>query len=197
MATWIWVVIVAVVVVAVVAMIWAAMSKRRTNRLQDRFGPEYDRTTDAAGSRRQAEAELDARAERREHLDIRPLPAGDQRRYAARWQDVQGEFVDSPTDALAHADALVNDVMSDRGYPMDDFEQRASDISVDHPEVVENYREAHRVYAAIEHGDVSTENERQAMQHYRRLFDDLLAGDGTPVGSGTARSASAGTRNGR
>jgi hypothetical protein len=189
MSTWVWIVIVAVLVVAVAGMTWAAMSKRRTNRLQDRFGPEYDRTTEVAGGRRRAETELEARAERRDHLNIRPLPVEDQRRYAGRWQDVQGEFVDSPAEALAHADALVNDVMSDRGYPMDDFEQRSADISVDHPEVVENYRKAHGVYAAIEHGDVSTEKERQAMQHYRRLFDELLGGDGASADSRSAVAA--------
>jgi hypothetical protein len=170
-------VIVAAVVVVCALVVLQMMGRRRTQHLQERFGPEYDRATEAAG-RREAEAELRAREERRESLDIRPLPAATRERYATKWQDVQAEFVDSPTLAVAHADELVNAVMSERGYPMDDFEQRAADVSVDHPLVVENYRAAHRVYLSAETDDVSTEDERQAMKHYRLLFDELLSGDG-------------------
>ncbi|HEY4345975.1 MAG TPA: hypothetical protein VGM80_00170 [Gaiellaceae bacterium] len=183
MATWIWIVIAAAVVLVCVAAAMQMTSRRRTQRLQDRFGPEYDRTARVAGGRRDAEADLRARESRRDGLDIRPLPAATRDRYATKWQDVQAEFVDSPTDAVAHADSLVNAVMSDRGYPMDDFGQRASDVSVDHPQVVEHYRAAHQIFASMVDGSVSTEEERQAMKHYRMLFDDLLDANGTDGGS--------------
>ena len=139
--------------------------------MKERFGPEYDRTIEAADGRRQAEAELAAREERREQLSIRPLPEGARERYSAEWNEVQAGFVDAPDDAVRQADDLVSQVMSDRGYPMDDFDQRASDISVDHPMVVENYRAARRVYASVKRGNATTEEERMAMRHYRSLFD--------------------------
>ena len=149
MAGWIWVVIVLVAVVCVALTVWAAASQRRTRRLQDRFGPEYARTTSEAGSRREADAELAAREERHDTLNVRALSPDARRRYASRREDVQTEFVDAPEDAVGHADELVNEVMSERGYPMEDFEQRVADVSVDHPVVVENYRAAHRIVVAI------------------------------------------------
>jgi hypothetical protein len=102
------------------------------------------------------------------------LPAGARERYSAEWKDVQAGFVDAPDDAVRQADDLVNQVMSDRRYPMDDFDQRASDISVDHPMVVENYRAAHRIYTSVKQGNATTEEERMAMRRYRSLFDELL-----------------------
>ena len=175
MAGWIWVVIVLAVLVCVAAAVWTVASQRRTQRLQDRFGPEYARTASATGSRREAEAELAAREERHDELNVRALSPDARRRYASRWEDVQAEFVDAPEDAVAHADELVNEVMSERGYPMEDFEQRVADVSVDHPVVVENYRAAHRIVVAMDSGEASTEEERRAMQHFRALFDDLLS----------------------
>jgi hypothetical protein len=178
MATWIWVVIAVAVVLCLVVIAQMAFGRRRTQKLQERFGPEYARTARASGGRRDAEKELAAREERHDNLNIRALPPDARRRYAIAWQDVQAEFVDSPIDAVSHADGLVSQVMSDRGYPMDDFDQRAADVSVDHPVVVENYRAAHRIVYAMGHGEASTEEERVAMQHFRALFDELLAGDG-------------------
>ncbi|HZS25338.1 MAG TPA: hypothetical protein VFA30_10175 [Gaiellaceae bacterium] len=162
----------AVVVVALV--VWRALAARRTRTLQGRFGPEYDRTVEDADSRRDAEKELSARAARRDELEIRPLAPGARERYVAEWQTVQARFVDDPDNAVRDADRLIQSVMSDRGYPMEDFEQRAADISVDHPDVVENYRQGHRLTRAAATGDGTTEDLRQAMQHYRALFDELL-----------------------
>ena len=174
MAGWVWAVIVAVVVIVVAFAVWRALSTRRTQGLRERFGPEYDRAKESAGGKKDAEAELAAREERREQLNIRPLPAEARQRYAEQWRNVQSQFVDAPQAAVAAADGLVSSAMSDRGYPMDDFEQRAADISVDYPHVVESYRAAHRISESTASGEATTEDQRQAMQHYRSLFDELL-----------------------
>jgi hypothetical protein len=166
------IVVAAVVVVAVV--VWRALTTRRTRQLQDRFGPEYNRTLDSSDSRRDAEAELRAREERREQLDIRPLPTAARERYVDEWQRVQALFVDDPQGAVHDGDMLIQSVMRDRGYPVDDFEQRSADVSVDHPKVVENYREGHRLANASARGDGTTEDLRQAMRHYRALFEELV-----------------------
>jgi hypothetical protein len=172
MDTWVWIVIAAAAVVVVVLLaIWAASRKRRTSHLREGFGPEYDRTVDEAGSRRRAESELSDREKRREELDITPLAPGTRDRFANRWSTVQERFVDDPSGALNDAHTLVVEVMRERGYPTDDFEQRAADVSVDHPDVVENYRAA---YAISERDDADTEEQRQALVHYRALFDELL-----------------------
>ena len=191
MAGWIWVVIALVVLICVAVAVWTLVSRRRTERLQDRFGPEYGRTARATGSKRAAEAELAAREVRHDTLDVRALSPDSRRRYASRWEDVQAEFVDSPEDAVAHADELVNEVMSERGYPMEDFEQRVADVSVDHPVVAENYRAAHRIVTAMDSGGASTEDERRAMQHFRALFDDLLSAEGERGIESRATSATA------
>ena len=174
MPGWAWALIAVAVILVIALVVWQALRARRTRTLQDRFGPEYDRTIDRADGRRDAEAELEARAKRREELDIRPLTPGARERYIAQWQRVQARFVDDPDAAVRDADILIQSVMSDRGYPMDDFEQRAADVSVDHPDVVENYREGHRLTRASAMGDGTTEDLRQAMVHYRGLFDELL-----------------------
>jgi hypothetical protein len=172
MDTWVWIVIAAAaVVVVLLAVWWVASRKRRTDHLREGFGPEYDRTLEEAGSRREAESELSDREKRREELDIRPLAPGTRDRFADRWSTVQERFVDDPSAALQEAHELVVEVMGERGYPTDDFEQRAADVSVDHPHVVENYRSAH---AITERSDADTEDQRQAMVHYRALFDELL-----------------------
>jgi hypothetical protein len=179
MAGWVWALIAIVAIVVVVIVAWRVLSARKTQGLQERFGPEYDRAQQTVGGKREAEAELAAREERREHLNIRPLRAEARQRYADQWQNVQTQFVDSPVAAVAAADGLVSSVMSDRGYPMDEFEQRVADVSVDHPQVVENYRAAHRISESSANGDATTEDQRQAMQLYRSLFDELLDSGGS------------------
>jgi hypothetical protein len=173
MPTWAWIVIAAAIILAA-AIAFVALIRMRTQRLRERFGPEYDRTLEKRGGRRQAEAELGARVERREELEIRPLSTEVRERYIVSWKRVQAAFVDDPAGALTDADQLVNSVMSDRGYPMDDFEQRADDISVDHPQVVERYRSAHGIAKKNEKGQATTEDLRQAIKHYRSLFEELL-----------------------
>jgi hypothetical protein len=174
MPGWAWAIIVVAAVVLVAIIVWRALAAKKTRALQGRFGPEYDRALDSAESRRQAESDLAARAERRDELDIRPLAPGARERYLVEWQRVQARFVDDPDGAVRESDMLIQQVMSDRGYPMDDFDQRAADVSVDHPDVVENYREGHRLTRAAATGDGTTEDLRQAMVHYRALFDELL-----------------------
>jgi hypothetical protein len=174
MPSWVWVLI-AIAVVAVLALVvWRGLARRRTGRLQQQFGPEYDRTIGAADSKRDAEAELQAREERRRQLDVRPLSRAARERYQHSWQSVQAQFVDDPRGAVAGADSLIQSVMAERGYPVEDFERRAADISVDHPQVVENYRHGHRLAQASADGRDSTEDLRQAMHHYRALFEELV-----------------------
>ena len=174
MSSWIWVLIAVVAVVVVAVVLWQALAQRRTGRLKGQFGPEYDRTVDAAESRREGEAELQARQERRRELEIRPLSSASRMRYLEMWQRVQAQFVDAPRVAVASADSLIQSAMAERGYPVEDFDERAADVSVDHPQVVEDYREGHRLARASANGDNSTENLRQAMRHYRPLFDELV-----------------------
>ena len=174
MPVWGWILI-AVAAAAVVAfVVVAGLSRRRSSNLRQQFGPEYDRTIDRQGSRREAEGELQSRVDRRERLDIKPLSTAARDRYLESWRQVQAEFVDDPSSAVGDADRLVTSVMSERGYPMDDFEHRAADISVDHPEVVERYRSAHGIAQKNENEDVTTEDLRQAIKHYRALFEELL-----------------------
>jgi hypothetical protein len=178
MPVWGWVLI-AIAAVAIVAVIaWRATAKRRTNRLQEQFGPEYQRTVEGSKNRREAESQLTAREKRRQELDIRPLSPSARERYEEQWQTIQAQFVDSPQAAVAGADSLIQDVMRDRGYPVEDFDTRAEDVSVDHPQVVENYREGHRLAEQSANGRGSTEDLRQAMRHYRALFSELLVVDG-------------------
>jgi hypothetical protein len=168
------VIAVAVIVFAAVA-IWLFTRKRRTARLRNQFGgAEYNRAVKEGGSQRRAEAVLDERAERVEALHIRPLSAGDRARFVESWARVQARFVDGPGGAVTDADQLLGEVMSTRGYPVGDFEQRAADISVDHPLVLENYRAAHRTAVLQTQGQANTEDLRQAMIHFRRLFEELV-----------------------
>ncbi len=172
-------IIVAVAVVAVVVAagiaIYLSMRKRRTEKLRTQFGSvEYTRAVEAGGGQRKAEAALDKRAERVEAMHIRPLAPGDRARFVESWARVQSRFVDSPGGAVTDADKLLGDVMSVRGYPVSDFEQRAADISVDHPLVLENYRAAHQAARLQAEGKASTEDLRMAMIHYRTLFEELV-----------------------
>ena len=138
------------------------------------FGPEYDRTVEEAGDRRAAETELRERTERRAGFDVVPLEPEARTRYVEAWRNTQAQFVDEPVEATREADRLITSVMRDRGYPVDDFEQRAADISVDHPQVVDDYRAAHAIAAANDRSEASTEDLRQALVHYRSLFEELL-----------------------
>lgn len=182
MDAWVWIVIAVAAIVVIGLLAWAATRKRRTDQLRDRFGPEYERTVGEAGDRRAAESELLDRQKRREELDVRPLQPAARERYTASWQETQRRFVDAPADAVREADALVNQVMRERGYPIDDFEQRAADISVDHPHLVENYRSARGIAERSGSGKASTEDLRQALVHYRALFDELLEPNGSDQG---------------
>jgi hypothetical protein len=174
------IVIVVVVAVVLVVAVGAALSvrARRRRELQERFGPEYDRAIKVAGNSKEGEARLRQRADRRAQLEIRPLSAAQRDRYEQDWRQVQAEFVDVPTTSLNRADALVTDVMVDRGYPMDNFDEQADIVSVDHPQVVEHYRRAHRTFVASQSTSVSTEDMRQAFVSYRSLFSELLEDGG-------------------
>jgi hypothetical protein len=169
------IIVCAVAVVGAVALaVW--MQRRRSLTLRQSFGPEYDRTVVDSGSKRKAEKDLEARRKRVEGLDIKPLSRQDADRYRARWKNVQAQFVDEPEPALDQADTLIAEVMELRGYPVGDFEHRAGDISVQYPEVVSHYRAGHDIAKRRSDGDkrVGTEDMRQAMVHYRALFDELV-----------------------
>ena len=171
-----------VVVIAVVAVmmaagiaVWVSMRKRRTEKLRAQFGgAEYTRAVKEGGGRREAEAVLHKRADRVQSFHIQPLSPGDRARFIEAWRRVQARFVDGPEGAVTEADQLLGEVMSTRGYPVSDFEQRAADISVDHPLVLENYRSAHEIAVRQTQGQVSTEDLRKAMIHYRTLFEELV-----------------------
>ena len=171
-----WVLIIAAVLIAAGSIAaWVVRGKRRTTRLQTKFGgPEYARAVREGGNQRRAEAKLEERAERVESFHVRALSAADHARFLESWHKVQSRFVDSPGGAVTEADQLLGDVMTVRGYPVSDFEQRAADISVDHPLVMENYRAGHEVALRQTTGKASTEELRQAMIHYRTLFESLV-----------------------
>jgi hypothetical protein len=178
MSWWAWIVVVVVAVVVVAAVGWRALAARRSTMLRERFGPEYDRTLKSAGGRRKAEAKLVERQERRKTLQIIPVTAEAKQRYLADWESAQARFLEAPVPAVSAADALVLSVLSDQGYPMlVGSEQRLADASIDHPETVGDYRQAHEVYRRCDQGKASTEDLRQAMQHYRTFLDSLLNND--------------------
>jgi hypothetical protein len=185
---WVAVVVVAVAVILVVGYLVSGQSRRR--HLRSRFGPEYDRTVEERDSRKEAEQELLAREERHAKLDIRPLDPETRQSYDEKWTEVQERFVDAPGFAVTEADALVTSVMADRGYPTDEFEQRLSDLSVAHAATLDHYRAAHDISSRAARQDASTEELRQAMVHYRALFQELLAdsADSPANGRHAARS---------
>jgi len=175
MDTQAWSVLVGVVIIALIAIAALVVyRKRQSHRLEQRFGPEYRRAVNDLGSRNKAEAELMAREKRVEKLAILPLAPADAERFSQAWKALQGRFVDNPKGALMEADQLVRDLMLKRGYPMGDFERRAADISVDHPNVVEHYRAAQAIATLDQRGEADTEELRKAVVHYRALFDELL-----------------------
>jgi DNA-binding transcriptional regulator YdaS (Cro superfamily) len=167
-------IVIAVVALVVIALIVWAYNRRRTAKLRSQFGPEYDRTVAVVGSRSTAENRLAARSERVHKLVIRTLNPTERARYIEEWGRVQAHFVDAPAGAVTEADQLLGDVMVACGYPVGDFEQRAADISVDHPIVTQNYRSAHDIALRRASGQATTEELRRAMIHYRALFDELV-----------------------
>ena len=179
------IVILGLILVVLVAaiLIWLAVRRRQTGMLRDRFGDEYDRTLREEGRRDAAEAALQAREKRVRALEIRPLSAEERGAFAVEWREVRGVFVDSPPEAVLHADRMATKLMTVRGFPMADFERRYEDLTVDHPEVARHYRAGHQIAERHARGTATTEDLRQAMKHYEALFDELLA----DVDAGAAR----------
>lgn len=174
-------IVIALLVVAVLALGGMLYFQRhRSEQLRSRFGPEYDRAIKDSGDKSKAEAQLLEREKRVKSLSIRPLQHADRERFMNSWTGVQAEFVDDPEGSIGHADSLLAEVMSARGYPVSDFDQMSADISVDHPGVVQNYRAAHDIALRHERGEANTEDLRQAMIHYRSLFEELVTDD-TPT----------------
>ena len=172
--TWVAIAVIAAVLLVVIALIGRQQRQIRSRKLQQRFGPEYERLVAQHGNRTKAESELEAREKRIARLKIVPLDAADAARFSQAWGVIQSRFVDNPNGAVAEADKLVRDVMVKRGYPMADFERRAADISVDHPALVETYRSAQAIAVRDQGGQASTEELRKAVVFYRTLFDELL-----------------------
>jgi hypothetical protein len=168
--------LVIVIGIVLLALVGAAMvlRQRRSKAMRARYGAEYIAAVDETGDRHKAEAELRAREKRVHSFDIRPLERGEVERFSDRWRSVQAQFVDDPGAAISRADDLLGEVMGARGYPVTDFEQRAADLSVEHPKLVSNYRIAHDVAERHARGDADTEDMRRAMIRFRELFEDLL-----------------------
>jgi hypothetical protein len=175
-------VIVLIVIIVLLLLVLGAAGvmlsrRRRSERLQEHYGPEYERSVRETGDRRAAEAELTDRERRHEELDLRDLRPEEREQYRASWADIQSGFVDDPVQSVRAADRLVVDIMKARGYPVEDFDRRADDISVDHPDVVQHYRDAQAVREATERGQVDTDQQRRAVASYRSLVEALLGRD--------------------
>ena len=169
------IILVAVVFLVVGGLLAMAFTRfQRTRRLKERFGPEYERLVNEAGDKRKAESELESRLAHVEALNIRPLTAEEINRFSLEWESTQAEFVDEPLASVQKADRLIREVMKARGYPVEDFEQRAADISVDYPELVADYRGLHLIATKEVDDEVNTEEMRQAMVHGRALFENLV-----------------------
>jgi hypothetical protein len=170
-------VILLLVIVACAAVIGLLVrAKRRSHSLRSRFGSEYERAVAETGSKQKAEAKLDKLERRVSRYEIHPLSSADCDRYRQSWRTVQARFVDDPPMALADADRLLAQMMTDQGYPMADFERRAEEVSVDHATVIDHFRAGHAIAIRQAQGRATTEDLRQAMIYYRALFDDLLGG---------------------
>ena len=181
--------LIVVVVIVVVALAVLFASRRRTTSLQKRYGPEYDRTVESATGRRAAEEQLEDRSQRRDRLEITPLPEAVRLRYAEQWREVQERFVDQPSEALSAGESLLTRVMQEQGYPVSNFDEQADLVSVDHPDVVENYRVADGILQRNKVHQASTEDLREALLRYRSLFDVLLRSDEPSAVLGGAPSA--------
>jgi hypothetical protein len=179
-----------VVIVAVVALVAFAVMGRRRRGLRERFGPEYDRVLADQDSRADAERELRERERRHAELELRPLRAESRQRYAAAWSDVQARFIDSPNQVVAEADDLVTELIAECGYPTSDFDDRLATLSVEHAMTLGHYRDAHEISLRNARGEVSTEELRLALVHYRTLFADLLGEDPVHAGNPSPRQES-------
>jgi hypothetical protein len=169
-------VVIVMALLVVGALAWTYINRKSSQKLRSAFGPEYDREVRERGSRHRAESELKRRQKRVERFSIHPLPSAERSRYRQLWDQQQARFVDDPRGAVGAVDDLVEEVMAREGYPVGEFDQRAADISVDHPVVVENYRAAHDIAVRLDRGNAGTEDMRKAMIHYRALFEELLTG---------------------
>jgi len=165
--------VIAGALILVGALVWF-LQRQRSLRLRERFGPEYERTRAEIGDVRRTEAVLAAREKRVEQFHIRPLNPAETERFSEVWRHIQALFVDDPKGAITEADHLINEVMTARGYPAADFDQRTADVSVNHPAVVDHYRAARAITVRNDAGDATTEDLRQAVIHYRALFEELL-----------------------
>jgi FtsZ-interacting cell division protein ZipA len=192
------IIIIVAVIVVIAAVVLAVVQSRRRRTLKDRFGPEYDRTIDVTDSKRQAHKDLRDRAAQRDQLEIRELTPAAASRYQEQWTLVQQQFVDTPAEAVREAQQLVTTVMRERGYPTDDHDERESMLSVDHSDIVDRYRTASQIESRSQAGKATTEDLRQAMQHYRSLFDallgDSLATTGATTNSGATTTGNVNTR---
>jgi hypothetical protein len=175
-----------ILIIAVAAWLYVRNRRSTTAGLRQKFGPEYERAVREHGSERKAEAKLTDREKRVENLNIRDLGPAERERYVKRWESVQSGFVDSPKGSVTEADDLVSALMKTRGYPVSDFDQRAADISVDHPLVMENYRSAHEIAVRVGRNEATTEDLRTAMIHYRALFEELVQEPATVDGKQVA-----------
>lgn len=176
-----------ILILAAAILIWLLMRRRTTQSLRDRYGDEYDRTLEARGGRPAAEADLKQREERVRSLDIRPLSAGERDRFIAEWKGIKGVFVDSPAEAVLHADRLAAEIMQAKGYPVTDFDHRYEDLTVDHGEVARNYRAAHEICEKQLGERATTEELRQAIRHYELLVNELTADEADPDAPANSR----------
>lgn len=192
METWAWILIVILAVAVGAAIAYFAVNQQRSAKLKKRFGPEYDRAVDSADDKKDAEGHLSDVARRREKLEIAPLSETSRREYGAQWEAVQRQFVEEPRSAVAAADDLIVSVMAERGYPVEQFDERADLVSADYPEVVSDYREANAVRR--KGADATTEDLRQAFVHYRALFDEMLSDNADDGGRRRHRENRAGGR---
>lgn len=163
-----------IILMAIGAAVWVINRKRNTETLKEKFGPEYDYTVSQLGDQQKAEADLKMREKRLEEMEIRELSADEEEHYLGEWERIQAKFVDNPDGAVTQADQLIQAAMSDRGFPVLDFEQRSTDLSVVYPTVVSNYRAGHEIAHRIGTEDVTTEDLRQAFVYYRSLFNELV-----------------------
>ncbi len=174
LTTWMPYLIAAAIVIFAALVIWAATTNIRSMRLKKKFGPEYDYALEKTGDRHTAESDLQQRQKRVQELDIKPLEEKDKTRYHDEWVEIQAEFVDDPQKSITSANRLITEVMIARGFPVADFDQRAADLSVLHPDFVTNYRKAHEIASENQDGGASTEKLRQAMIYYHAIFDEIL-----------------------